>query len=133
MNIEAWDIWNSFALHKNLSFPVRISSINVTKSTLHCGFAHIYWKNPSWKTSFFLFNVIRTSFCRYLCLKYVGKIKTILLWNFYLMWGTPIFFSLNISNQAYKTNNEDNHCFLVQQITTFAISNFLSKTYTLCM
>ena len=33
-------------LHKKLSFPVRISSVNVTKSSVPCGFGHIYWKNP---------------------------------------------------------------------------------------
>ena len=26
-------------------FPVRISSVNVTKSAVFCGFGHIYWKN----------------------------------------------------------------------------------------
>ena len=28
-------------LHKKWSFPLRISSINVTKSTGNCGFGHI--------------------------------------------------------------------------------------------
>ena len=40
-------------LHKKLSFPLRISSINVTKSAVSCGFGHIYL-NPQWKTSFFV-------------------------------------------------------------------------------
>ena len=34
------------------SFPLRISSVNVTKSTRNRGFGHIYWRNPYWKTSF---------------------------------------------------------------------------------
>ena len=29
-------------LHKKLSFPFRISSVNVTKSAVFCGFGHIY-------------------------------------------------------------------------------------------
>ena len=33
-------------LHKKLTFPIRISSVNVTKSTGNCGFGHIYWRNP---------------------------------------------------------------------------------------
>ena len=33
-------------LHKKWTFPLRISSINVTKSTGNCGFGHIYWRNP---------------------------------------------------------------------------------------
>ena len=46
---------NSFyiTLHKKWSFPLRISSVNVTKSAGNCGFGHIYWRNPYWKTSFF--------------------------------------------------------------------------------
>ena len=36
------------------SFPLRISSVNVAKSAVSCGFGHIYWRNPQWKTSFFV-------------------------------------------------------------------------------
>ena len=35
----------------------RISSANVTKSAGNCGFGHIYWRNPQWKTSFFVCSV----------------------------------------------------------------------------
>ena len=42
------------ALHKKWSFPVRISSENVTKSAGNSGFDHIYWRDPQWKTSFFV-------------------------------------------------------------------------------
>ena len=38
-------------LHKKWSFPLRISSINVSKSAVSCEFCHIYW-NPSWKLHF---------------------------------------------------------------------------------
>ena len=31
-----------------------IFSVNVTKSAANCGFGHVYWRNPSWKTSFFV-------------------------------------------------------------------------------
>ena len=34
------------SLHKKWSFPVRISSVNVTKSAGNCWFGHIYWRNP---------------------------------------------------------------------------------------
>ena len=33
-------------LHKKWSFPLRISSVNVTKSAGNCIFGHIYWRNP---------------------------------------------------------------------------------------
>ena len=41
-------------LHKKWSSLWRISSVNVTKSAGNCGFSHIYWRNPSWKISFFV-------------------------------------------------------------------------------
>ena len=34
------------ALHRKWSFLLRISSVNVTKSAVSCGFGHIYWRNP---------------------------------------------------------------------------------------
>ena len=33
-------------LHKKWSFPLTISSVNVTTSAGNCGFGHIYWRNP---------------------------------------------------------------------------------------
>ena len=39
-------------LHKKWSFPLRVSSVNVTKSTVSSRFGHIYRRNPQWKTSF---------------------------------------------------------------------------------
>ena len=34
------------SLHKKWSFPLRISSLNVTKSAVSSVFGHIYWRNP---------------------------------------------------------------------------------------
>ena len=34
------------ALHKKLRFPLKISSVNVTKCTENCGFDNIYERNP---------------------------------------------------------------------------------------
>ena len=42
------------SLHKKWSFPLRISSVNVTKSAVFYGFGHIYWWNPKWKISYFV-------------------------------------------------------------------------------
>ena len=36
----------SSTLHKNWSFPLRLSSVNVTKSVANCGLGYIYWRNP---------------------------------------------------------------------------------------
>ena len=40
------------ALHKKWGLPLRISSVNVTKSAVSCVFGHIYWRNPWLKTFF---------------------------------------------------------------------------------
>ena len=41
-------------MHKRWSFPLRISSANLTKSVGKCRFGHIYWRNLYWKTLFFV-------------------------------------------------------------------------------
>ena len=35
-----------YTLNKNCSFPLKISSVNFTKSAVPWGFGHIYWRNP---------------------------------------------------------------------------------------
>ena len=42
----------NMALHKKWSFPLKISSVNVTKSAIFCGFGQIYWGNPNGKLHF---------------------------------------------------------------------------------
>ena len=42
-----------YTAQKKWSFPSRISSVNVTKSSGNCGFGHFYWRNPQWKLHFF--------------------------------------------------------------------------------
>ena len=44
--------WKFFDATQKWSFPLTISSVNVTKSAGNCGFGHIYWRIPQWKTSF---------------------------------------------------------------------------------
>ena len=44
----------TLTLYKKRSFQLRISSLNVTKSAVSCGFGQNYWRNPWWKTSFFV-------------------------------------------------------------------------------
>ena len=40
-------------LHCTNNFPLRISSVNVTKSAVSCGFGHFLLKKSLMKTSFF--------------------------------------------------------------------------------
>ena len=37
---------NANILFPNASFPLKISSVNGTKSAISCGFGHIYWRKP---------------------------------------------------------------------------------------
>ena len=54
LNSEQQDlIVVSITLHNKWSFPLRISSVNMTKSAANCGVDHIYWRNIWWKTLFF--------------------------------------------------------------------------------
>ena len=52
--LDVFWVFIHLALHKKWSFPLRISSLNVTKSAVSSGFSHIYRRNPLWKTSFFV-------------------------------------------------------------------------------
>ena len=36
------------------SFPLRLSSVNVSKSAGNYGFGQTYWRNPWWKSSYFV-------------------------------------------------------------------------------
>ena len=48
--IPVLGVFVASALHKKWSFPLRISSVNETKSAGNCGFRHIYWRSASSKT-----------------------------------------------------------------------------------
>ena len=41
-------------MHKKWNFSLSIFSVNASKSEGNCRFGHIYWRKPSWKTSFFV-------------------------------------------------------------------------------
>ena len=74
-----------FTLHKNWSFPLRLSSVNVTKSARNCGFNHIYWRNQEWKTSFFMlfyfFYVHTTIWPKYMALFHLFFVLCTTIWS----------------------------------------------------
>ena len=43
------EVISEHSLNKNEVFPLRISSINVTKSAVSCGFGHVHGRNPERK------------------------------------------------------------------------------------
>ena len=56
-------------MYKKWSSTWRISLVNVTKFAKNCEFDHIYWRNPSWKTSFFVhcLNIFHAFFYYFHC------------------------------------------------------------------
>ena len=60
------EAYQDYPLHKKRKFPLRISSVNVIKSAVSCRFGHIYWRNPSWKTSFYVQPVEKDRFLVFL-------------------------------------------------------------------
>ena len=52
---------NLQSVHKNWSFPLRIFSVNVTKSAGNGGFGHIYWTNLQCKSSFVVLCILFTN------------------------------------------------------------------------
>ena len=97
------------SLHKKWSFPLSISSVNVTKSAVFYGFGHIYWRNPYWKNSFFV-QCLRV----YISWKYHFKSSTChdALWYLftvtrYMLWGhmresIPGNIPINVQMKCYK-------------------------------
>ena len=49
-------------LNRKWSFPLRISSVNVTKSAVSCWFGHIYWRILNGKFRFLCFAKVSTRF-----------------------------------------------------------------------
>ena len=87
-----------FNTAQKISFPLRISSVNVTKCAVDYGSGHIHWRNPESKTSFFV------------------KRKHLLfgIWAYFLQWVRwythqiktliPVFFAkLAIFRDVYRT------------------------------
>ena len=85
------------SLHKifRIKFPLWILSENKTKSAENCGFGHTYWRNPKWKTSFF---VQQLAYC--VCFIFCYVSSTFLL-NF---GGCLIKYSHLFSDYTYTKN-----------------------------
>ena len=75
-----------YTLHKKWSFPLRILSVNVTKSAVSCEFGNSYWRNPKWKTSF----VVQWNFL----------IRESCSTAFYSQYSQITFFTLRFANMS---------------------------------
>ena len=93
----------TFSLHKKSSFPLRISSVNVTKSAVSWGSGHIYWRNPEWKT-YFLCSVYTA------CLLLMGENLSQIM--FYIIYIYMIYIDTTQANNSRK-DGKDKNAFLI--------------------
>ena len=94
--------WRTFptpgeSLHKKWSFPLGISSVNVIKSAVSCWFGYISWRNPEWKTSFFVQCIYLISFLMRWSLRQVILFLLVRKW-------TKIVKMSYVDAQPYVTN-----------------------------
>ena len=88
-------------LYKEWGFPLRISSVNMTKSAISWGFGHNYWRNLKWKNSFFCAVLLPNNGKRFFQTSY--QTTLILSEDFYaiMLHTFPEFISTNYRN--YQT------------------------------
>ena len=85
------------ALHRKWSFPLGISLVNVIKSAVSCWFGYISWRNPEWKTSFFVQCIYLISFLMRWSLRQVILFLLVRKW-------TKIVKMSYVDAQPYFTN-----------------------------
>ena len=115
---------------KKWSFPLRISSVNVTKSAVSCGFGHIYWRNME----NFIFLCSASQFHRVL------QICSNECWirarwiidknnNVYKTKMTETIHMLILQHQilkAQKSFNHDEYCYHIKQFTMTSANSYCS-------
>ena len=75
-------ISNFWHCTKNEVFPLRIPSVNVTKSVVSCGFGHIYWWNHQRKTSVFAQFELKSQ---------LFEMTVYLLWSYNNLWTRKFY------------------------------------------
>ena len=123
--IETTESSSSWTLHKKWSFPLRISSVNVTVAS--CGFSHIYWKNPYWKTSFFVqWNILTLGTGRRLNLIKLNRKRTGRLLSSICTFNLrPMFRGLLLQSQL-KRDAPKNSC--PENISNFPVNMFMTNS-----
>ena len=104
--------YDELTLHKRLSFSLRISPVNVTKSTVSCGFVNTYWRNSWRKTSYFVQcnqpqKQKKGPFSPYLQkrLEYNFKSMTSMCWHLYpgkLIWCSYEVIKDKLTSESFK-------------------------------
>ena len=93
-----------YTLHKKWSFPLRISSVNVTKYAENSEFGHIHWRNPQWKIPLFVeyhfqiasnIKILLTSILSHINFVQVSEI------GFPSFWMTSVFLKIFLRHFIY--------------------------------
>ena len=93
--------FDKLTLHKKWSFPLKISSVNVTKSAVSCKCGHNYWRNPRWKTSFFVqWKISITCTWQMLCLHYSNLQETRIISKLYMTGRRHWFPAYGLGNKC---------------------------------
>ena len=93
--------FNKQIWHKEGSFPLKISPINMTKTAVSCGFGHIYWRNPQWKTSFFAhWKISSTCAWQMLCLDYSNLLQRGNINKLYMIARGHLFHVYGLRNEC---------------------------------
>ena len=83
----------------NNKFSIRISSLNVTKSVVSCGFGNIYWSNPQWKASFFVqWKISSTCAGQMLCINYSNLEERRHMSKLYMLATGHLFLEYGLGN-----------------------------------
>ena len=141
----------TLTLLKKWSLPLRVSTVNVTKSTGNCGFGHIYWGNPEWKTSFFvqcemcerfefltgpITVIVRSAYLFVNCLQWFCKkkflCKSLLQKYFSLTWEKICFFTRGNLIFADVLHTHTHFSFWKKQGPTVSFSNIRDIAFNGC-
>ena len=98
-----------YPLHKKWSSPLKISSVNVTKSAGNCGFGHIYWKKSLMENFIFCAVIAKIGLTKVFALLWFknkhSNAKTKMVYQAPRQSrGTPVQISLEKQSRCTKIN-----------------------------
>ena len=110
-------IFVEYTLHKKRSFPLRFS-LGFLKD--FCGFGHIYWRNPYWKTSFFVQ-------CKFVKINWFCSSGAIVIASRYWFWLIKFINTLNL-DEAWNCVVKRNNSFTEQKKNIFSLMGINKST-----
>ena len=122
-------------LHKQLSFPLKTSSVNVTKSSASCRFGHIYWRSILMENLIFCILWHRRSLKADSKLKYLNLDQLLLsdgreLLTLHKKWSFPLqISSLNVTKSAGSVNPSNSLRLMAYRLGNFIYMRYVAQTF----